>query len=234
MRKVTLSIILILLITASFAQQKWFTLYTDSASMVKDGSEIVKLFTKDIEKIKPDIQLNVKTVLHTTPYLIYYDDKEKTANLPLWEQVIPEQKNFFYQIAGSETDGKRVFALFFNGFYLPHELGHAFQSAIQDSLHNSYANEYFANTIAILWWRKHKRGKELKMCYEDAKKIWMKLPNPVPKGMTIEEYFTKNYEKASQDPVTYGYMQFKQFIQIYEDQTLPDFDTFITKHLTQK
>ena len=49
--------------------------------------------------------------------------------------------------------------------------------------------------------------------------------------MTIEEYFLKNYEKASKDPYTYGYMQFKQFIEIYEDETLPGFNAFVEKYL---
>lgn len=49
--------------------------------------------------------------------------------------------------------------------------------------------------------------------------------------MTIEEYFLKNYEKASEDPYTYGYMQFKQFIEIYEDETLPGFNAFVEKYL---
>ena len=57
--------------------------------------------------------------------------------------------------------------------------------------------------------------------------MFLKLPNPVPKGSTIEEYFSKNYEEASANPYVYGYMQFKQFIEIYEDKNLPDFDTFI-------
>ena len=115
---------------------------------------------------------------------------------------------------------------------MPHELGHAFQDVITDSTVGlSYQNEYFANTIAILWWRKHKRIKELELCYEYAKKMWSNLPNPVPKNMSEEVYFTKNYEEASQNPYTYGYMQFKQFIQIYEDKTLPDFDIFIKKYL---
>ena len=49
--------------------------------------------------------------------------------------------------------------------------------------------------------------------------------------MTIEEYFTKNYFKATEDPYNYGYMQFKQFIEIYEDKSLPDFDSFIKSYL---
>jgi hypothetical protein len=52
----------------------------------------------------------------------------------------------------------------------------------------------------------------------------------VPEGQTVEEYFTKNYEQAAKDPFVYGYMQFAQFIKVYEDKTLPDFDTYITNY----
>lgn len=236
MKQIALLISLAIISNLTFAQKKWFTLYTDSIELVKDGNEVSMLFINDIKKIKPNIQFDVKTILHTTPYLIYYDEKakEKTANLPLWEQVIPEQKHFFYDVTGSKTDGKKVFGLFFNGFYLPHELGHAVQAITRGTLVGSYKNEYFANTVAILWWKKHGRKKELKSCYEYAKLMWAKLPNPVPAGMTIEEFFLKNYEKASQDPYTYGYMQFKQFIQIYEDKNLPRFDSFIESYLTHR
>jgi hypothetical protein len=143
-------------------------------------------------------------------------------------------KKFFYEVAGGEAEGKNAFGLFFNGFYLPHELGHALQDIVEKGSVTSYNNEYFANTVAILWWRKAGKEKELKSCYEAAKKMWTKLPNPVPAGEAEDAYFTKNYEVASQNPYTYGYMQFKQFIQLYEDKTLPDFDTFIKNYLAKK
>ena len=57
--------------------------------------------------------------------------------------------------------------------------------------------------------------------------MFAKLPNPVPAGTTKEDYFTNNYEQATQDPFVYAYMQFGQFITIYEDQTLPSFDAFM-------
>ncbi len=216
------------------AQKNWFLPYEDSIEFVKDAQKITTSFENDIKKIRPTIKFSIKPVLNTTPYLIYYDDRNLTTNLPIWEQVIPQQKNFFYEVAGSQAEGKKAFGLFFNGFYLPHELGHALQDVIKDTLSGlSYRNEYLANTIAILWWRKYKKIEELKLCYEYAKKIWLKLPNPVPKNMSEEDYFTKNYEEASQNPYTYGYMQFKQFIQIYEDKNLPDFDTFIKKYLNK-
>ena len=37
------------------------------------------------------------------------------------------------QILDNTIDGKKVFGIFFNGFYLPHELGHALQYATADS-----------------------------------------------------------------------------------------------------
>lgn len=216
---------LLFIIQITTAQKDWFSTYSDSIKLVKDAQIITKSFTNDIKKNKPDLTFNIKTVLHTTPYLIYF--YKDAANIPLWQQVITEQKKFFAEIAGNEEEGKRFFGLFFNGFYLPHELGHAYEFVLKGETIGSYEGEYFANTVAMLWWKKHHRTKELKQCYEAAKKMWAKLPNPVPAGTTIEEYFSKNYEEASANPYIYGYMQFKQFIEIYEDQNLPDFDTFI-------
>ena len=63
--------------------------------------------------------------------------------------------------------------------------------------------------------------------------MWSKLPKPFANDISADEYFTKNYEAASQNPYVYGYMQFKQFIDIYEDKTLVDFDTYVKKYLTQ-
>lgn len=227
-KTIVLSFVFLITIYNADAQKKWFTTYTDSIALVKDGNEVSAQFIKDIKKINPKMAFDVKTVLHTTPYLIYF--YKDAANLPLWAQVIPEQKSFFYEVAGSEAEGKLAFGLFFNGFYLPHELGHAFEYFTKGDIKNSYQSEYFANTVAMLWWKKQNRNKELKECYDYAKKMWAKLPNPVPEGTTIEEYFEKNYEQASQNPYVYGYMQFRQFILIYEDKTLPDFDTFIQQN----
>ena len=65
------------------------------------------------------------------------------------------------------------------------------------------------------------------------KKIMKTYPNPVPKGENVEKYFTDNYVKILTDQenaaMIYGFMQFSQFIKIYEDRSLPDFDTFIQK-----
>lgn len=216
----------------SFSQKQWFTTYSDSIALVKDANNITASFTKDIKKISPKLKFDIKTVLNTTPYLIFF--YKDAANIPLWEQVIPEQKQFFYELGGSEAEGKRIFGLFFNGFYLPHELGHALEFMLYGQIEGSYQSEYLANTIAILWWKKHHRNAELQLCYEAAKKMFAQLPNPVPEGSTIEEFFGKNYEEASQNPYVYGYLQFRQFIEIYERKDLPDFDAFIQDLIKNK
>ncbi len=227
-KSILLSFAFLVITYKANAQKNWFKTYTDSVALVKDGNQVSAQFIKDIKRICPNLKFDVKTILHTTPYLIYFE--KDTAHLPLWAQVIPEQKSFFYEVAGSEADGKKAFGLFFNGFYLPHELGHAFEYFSKERIDGSYQSEYFANIVAILWWKKQHKEKELKECYDYARKMWAKLPNPVPEGMTIEEYFSKNYEQATQNPYVYGYMQFKQFILIYEDKSLPDFDTFIQQN----
>lgn len=63
--------------------------------------------------------------------------------------------------------------------------------------------------------------------------MFAQLPNPVPNGQTPEEYFGKNYEEASKDPFVYGYMQFSQFISVYEDKKLPAFDVFIKDFISR-
>jgi hypothetical protein len=222
----------VLSIQFGMAQKNWFKTYSDSIALVKDAQMITQSFTKDIKKVNKNLKYDIKTVLNTTPYLIFF--YKDAANIPLWEQVIPEQKQFFYQLAGSETEGKKIFGLFFNGFYLSHELGHAFEYILHGEIKNSYESEYQANIIGLLWWKKQHRDTELKQCYEYAKKMWAQLPNPVPEGSTVEEYFAQNYEQATKDPFIYGYLQFKQFIDIYENKNLPDFDTFIKEELKKK
>lgn len=213
-----------------FAQNKIFSTYSDTIALLKDANNLVKTFTKDVKKIEPKIPFEIKTRINTTPYLIYIDENTGMS-LPYWEEVIPPIKGFLNQVSGSEEKGKEVFGLFFNGFYIPHELGHALQIKAEGDIENGYESEYFANSIAILWWRKQGNEKELKRCYDYTKEIIKKLPNPVPEGQTKEQYFRENYRAASQNPNVYGWMQFTQFIKIYEDKTLPDFDTFVSDYL---
>lgn len=227
MKKIIIIIAITLMSITTNAQKKWFTVYQDSVALLNNAKKISEKFKKDVYKFKKDDKFTTTTILNTTPYLIFFDGQNK-VNIPLWSQVLPELKAFTKEVTGSEEEGKRMFGLFFNGFYLIHEYGHAYQETYDFENSNvSYQNEYLANTIAMLYWRKIGKKKELKQCYELAKKMFTKLPNPVPEGISKEDYFTKNYEQATQNPFVYAYMQFGQFIEIYEDQSLSNFDEYM-------
>lgn len=223
--KTIFALLFVLIFGLSNAQDRWFTTYSDSIRLVSDAEKIVEKFSNETKKVIPEFPKKVLVQKDTKPYLIFINDKG--VHLPLWQEVIPEQKEFFKQMAGNENDGKKLFGLLFNGFYLVHELGHKVAEVQKIKFDNEYISEYYANKIAISWWRKNGNKKELKEAYDMIILLLPKLKNPVPKGQTIEQYFTENYEKVASDPYIYGYMQFHQFKEIYENNSLPKFETLL-------
>ncbi|RYG18390.1 MAG: hypothetical protein EOO07_09055 [Chitinophagaceae bacterium] len=226
-----LTLLFIIIGFSSYSQKKLFCVYKDSASLVKDANDIVADFTAKVNSLRPVFDSQSVAILNTKPFLIFYSPKANKVNLPIWYQVIPSQKKFFFELAGGEKQGEELFGLFFNGFYLPHEMAHALQHAAKIKAPNLYQNEYMANEIAILYWRKVKRSKELQKCYEYAKKIVKALPSPVPEGEDPIKYFNEHYAELGSDPYKYGYYQFAQFVKIYDDKTLKGFDEYIQEYL---
>lgn len=230
----TLAAVLLLFPVFLFSQTPLFKVYSDSAKLVQDAKIITNDFMQQVYKTDESLKVIKPTaVLNTTPYLIFWDDSSQTANMPIWQQVIPQQKQFFIQLnQNNEAEGLRMFGLFFNGFYLPHELSHAvewhlvFHSKKRKS-QGYYMSEYFANTLAIIYWRKSGRTAELEACYKFAKQMVAQLPNPVPAGEDKIAYFNNNYERMTSNPFAYGYYQFSQFVEIYEKKELPSFEAYL-------
>ncbi len=231
--KKLLLIIILLTSLGAYSQRKLFRLYNDSATLVQDANYVIAAFSTHLNSISPMFNSQPKAILNTKPFLIFYSPKSNLINLPIWKQVISQQKEFFYKLGGNEKKGRKIFGLFFNGFYLPHELGHAIQNATNKKESNLYLNEYFANTISILYWRKVNREKELRQCYKYAKQMVRKLPNPAPEGEDPIRYFNEHYQELGADPYKYGYYQFAQFVEIYENKSLKDFDGFIREFLSK-
>lgn len=230
-KKALLILFTICIAIGSNAQEKWFSTFSDSNKLVKEADGIVNKVHVDIKKINPDIILpTTKVIKNTTPYLIYVDLEIHTINLPLWSEVIPEQKAFFAEVAGGDVLAKEVFGLFFNGFYLVHEYGHAFAESNGKRFDNAFDSEYEANSFAILYWRSIKKHKELKSCYNFAKSMLQKLKNPVPANEDYKAYMTAHYDELSSDPYKYGYIQFSQFVEIYEKSNLGNFKTFVKNY----
>ena len=199
--------VLIMLLSGlgAYSQKKFFRVYHDSASLVQDANHFITAFSAHLNGVSPVFASQPKAILNTKPFLIFYSPKSNMVNLPIWNQVMPQQMEFFYKLGGNEKKGKEIFGLFFNGFYLPHELGHAIQNAANKRESNLYLNEYFANTVAILYWRKANRSKELRQCYKYAKLMVRKLANPAPEGQDPVKYFNEHYQELGADPYKYGY-----------------------------
>lgn len=70
--KKLLFIFFLLIIQIGTAQKKWFTTYKDSVALVKDANAITNKFTKDLKKIDTTFKFEIKTILNTTPYLIFF------------------------------------------------------------------------------------------------------------------------------------------------------------------
>lgn len=166
----------------------------------------------------------LKHSLMTTPLLVYFDSRNTSMHYTLWSDLDAQSKAFFNQIAGNdEAEAKKIFGLFFNGFYVPHEMAHYLSHISGDKARlHTYEGELFANQLAMVVWREIMPERALKNVYESAKNILPKLKNPVPEGENEAKWFSKNYNKIveSQDPYTYGYFQFSQIVKVYEDETL--------------
>jgi hypothetical protein len=116
--KKLLVLIILLISFGAFSQKKFFRVYNDSAILVQDANGIVADFSANLNAISPVFTTQPNAIVNTKPFLIFYSPKSNQVNLPMWSQVIPQQKEFFYKLGGNEKKGKEIFGLFFNGFYL--------------------------------------------------------------------------------------------------------------------
>lgn len=217
------------------AQNRWFETYDDSTLLVNDANLIVQEFAQKIASVRPDVMLLLdndtfrlsdnQAIKNTTPFLIFIDST--IIHLPFWEEVIPPQKEFFQELAGAEEKGKEVFGLLFNGFFLAHELGHSFFAFAGKQFSNAYDSEYEANKLGILYWKSSEEAIHLENCYHSVKMMLTQLENPVPEGENYKEYITQHYYELAADPFKYGYIQFKQIVEIFEDQSLPDLESYL-------
>lgn len=203
--------------------QFFFETHEDSLSLITLVEPITNVFINRARKAgflpNPEVSVSMKT----TPRFIYYDGNYN-VHYPYWHQLDDPSKQFLMSITDDEAEAKKLFGMFFNTYYLPYEMANYLSHVSGDhSKSGSYEGALFANQLAMLYWRDFKYfDQHLKLCYEMAKKVLLKLKNPVPTGENEAEWFSKNYRQLVQsaDPYTYGYFKFSQFIKVYEDEAL--------------
>ncbi len=216
-----------------FTQNQWFEVYGDTLSLNKASEELTKNFQKEISKVDSSIYLNdPKSV--SNPMGPFLNLQNNTINLPIWHLAPEMFQGFCISIAGSKKDGKQLFGLFFNGFYVPHELGHALQFAADKRYDNEYYNEYNANIIGLLYWKNKGRTAEFKKCYQYASKALEKILNPITDGEDVKVYFTEHHQEFGEDLVKYAHVQFSQYVKSYNEIEKLNFESHLENYLNSK
>src|SRR5699024_1228728 len=155
--------VLLALSTRAFSQSKMFTTISDSATLRKENDLLIKDFEKRLKKIDSRVDLKgLKTVVQDSLFIGYYLYKTNSIYLSSWPAQPKVIKNVCTGIMGSKAEGEKLAAMFFYGYFLPHEIGHGLQFNANVRKGNEYDNEYEANVIALLYWKKRGKEKELR------------------------------------------------------------------------
>ncbi|MES2417147.1 MAG: hypothetical protein V4541_03110 [Bacteroidota bacterium] len=226
---------LTLLYTTVNAQNNYFELYTDSTALKIQNDALILDFEIQIKRFEPSFSFNGLTTEIPNNFMPgQYTSKTNKIYLNTWQVGGPPMESFLTEITGSKESGQQAGALFFYGFFLPHEIGHGLHFQTDNVPKNNYDSEYEANEIAVSYWRSKGKQKELQQCYVLAKKILSQLKNPIPENTDEKEYITAHYKELMNDPYKYGYIQFSQIVKILEDKSLPKFEKYIKKYFKNK
>ena len=73
MKRILTYAFLFLCLQTVSAQNNWFTTYQDSVSLLTDATTIAEKFKTEVSKFKNDGKFTTKTIVNTTPYLIFFE-----------------------------------------------------------------------------------------------------------------------------------------------------------------
>ena len=185
----------------------------------------------ELQTKAPEIRIDVGSTLS------FYDNG--TGNVvheARWEKLpspIQETFNQWAAYTEDESRGRQLFEDMFYRIFFVHELGHWIQREVLDQRHDAMAErakknsatamwqyETVANRISVAWWREHDRAYLMKLV-NDFRRIQRKLPTPVPHGEDAQVFFTREYDKLTEDPNAYGWFQLQMVIAAYDEQCVP-------------
>lgn len=235
MKKILSILLLSGFCTIASAQNKYFEIYTDSAALKNQNDALIRDVETRIKSIEPSFSFKELTTEIPNRFMPgQYRSKTNKIYLNTWQIGGPPMQGFLNEVGGNTANGNALAAMFFYGFFLPHEIGHAFQHHTNSTPTNNFDAEYLASELAVTYWRSKGKQKELQQCYEMAKNVLKRLKNPIPENVDTKQYMTEHYNELLQDPYKYGYIQFSQIIKILEDQSLPNFEIYVKKYVQPK
>jgi hypothetical protein len=193
----------------------------------------------ELQTKAPEIRIDAGVTLSS-----YDNGSGNVVHEEYWEKVPPPIQATFNQWAaytGDESSGRQLFQDMFYRFFFVHELGHWMQDQVLGQRRDAMAErakknsatarwqyETVANRISVAWWREHDQA-YLKKLVIDFRRIQLKLPTPVPPGEDARAFFTREYDKLTEDPNAYGWFQLQMVISAYDEQPAKSFQQAIGK-----
>jgi hypothetical protein len=110
----------------------------------------------------------LKTIVKDNLFSGNYLERTNRIYLPHWPTAPKPIKDFCTQVMGGQKEGEQLAAMYFYGFFLPHEVGHGLQFNAHVRKDNEYDNEYDANVMALLYWRAQGKDKHYEEMAQNA------------------------------------------------------------------
>ena len=202
------------------------TSYAGTQQLQLGSQAIVDAFANQVERARGrELSPAPMVEVRNTPALIFYGGKDNTIVVPWWGTQPPAMRAVFRQFAGgTDKEAEHFFSSFFNGFLVAHEASHWHQGKADRREPTLYANENQANRIAVAFWRTQPGGEEFLAELEQlALRAAASVPDPTPPGEDPVAYFGANYQTLGQEPLKYGYYQFRFMADAIRDRHQLDF-----------
>ena len=165
-------------------------------------------------------------LVEDVPSFGQYDGKANIIRTSDWTLLNPQEKAFFFQLAGpgaKEADVRAMFDKAAHGWIFIHELGHWWQACRNVTTSNigPYQVEYGADRISLAYWREVDPAIVATMM-PIFQSVLANAPNPVPAGEKVEAYFDKHYQELGPSPA-YPWFQSRMNVAAYEEKPAPTF-----------
>lgn len=206
--------------------------YATEAELKVGAQAVIHAFAAEVEKARGGKLADAPGVdVKNTPPLIFFSASSNTIVVPWWDTQTPEVRAVFAKFAdGTDAGAERLFRAFFNSFLVAHEAGHWFQRIAGRREATQYGNENDANRLAVAFWRTQPGGERFLAQLEKlATDAAANLTDPTPPGEDPATYFGANYRALGQQPLKYGYYQFRFMAEALRDRQKLDFAVMVTK-----
>ncbi len=185
--------------------------YPDKPALEAAARTIIGDFLAQAAQVGGPDADTLHVTVEATPQLIFIRFEDRSVTVPWWDDLPPPVHDLFSRVAGGEASGRRLFDLLFQQFLIPHEAAHWVQYRLgRYDGGSNYRHEADANRMATAYWAGTDGGEAYLAELEALLAVVVeRVPDPTPAGTDPAEYFDTHYDTLAEDPMKYGYYQFR-------------------------